>query len=664
MASKYDGLARIIIQNVGGKENIVSLTHCVTRLRFKLKDEAKANTDILKETEGIVTVIQSSGQYMVVIGNHVPDVYDAVVARGHLEGMESPPHISSAECVAEAQDETTAVKEKQKPLDAFIGMVTGVFSPVLGMLSACAIIKGLLALFVAAGILDGAGGTYNILYALSDSLFYFFPIILGYTAAKKFGISEFEGLIIGATMVYPSLLSGSAMDISNIFEIPVVMPASGDYASSVIPVIFAVAFAAWFEKRYKKWIPDTIKMFVVPLITCLVTVCLTFWVIGPVASTASDLIGAAFMAVYSFSPILMGAVVGGFWQILVMFGLHWAITPIMINNVQTIGFDTVMIGMFGASFAQVGAVIAIYLKTKNKRMKALCVPAIVSGFAGVTEPAIYGITLPKKKPFAITCVIGAITGGILAATGAKYYVVPGMGVFGYPAFVNTVTKEYQGVIWAVLVSAAALIAGVILVSLTYKDEAGTNGGKDTGKTGGTEKKTEIETGIETNAAEAAAALHEKNREDLNGAIIASPLTGRVIPLSEVEDEAFSSGALGQGAAIIPYEGKLYAPVDGVVAAFFPTGHAIGIMTDDGMELLIHVGMNTVELNGNGFVKKVGQGDRVKRGDLLLEFDLHIIEEAGLPAVTPVLVTNPAGHSEVKVTAEAEVKPGEGFLTVV
>ena len=648
MASKYDGLARIIIQNVGGKENIVSLTHCVTRLRFKLKDEAKANTDMLKETEGIVTVIQSSGQYMVVIGNHVPDVYDAVVARGHLE------------TVADVQDVTSAVKEKQKPLDAFIGMVTGVFSPVLGMLSACAIIKGLLALFVAAGILDGTGGTYNILYALSDSLFYFFPIILGYTAAKKFGISEFEGLIIGATMVYPSLLSASALDISNIFGIPVVMPASGDYASSVIPVIFAVAFAAWFEKRYKKWIPDTIKMFVVPLITCFVTVCMTFWVIGPVASTASDLVGTAFMAIYSFSPVLMGAVVGGLWQILVMFGLHWAITPIMINNVQTIGFDTVMIGMFGASFAQVGAVIAIYLKTKNKRMKALCVPAIVSGFAGVTEPAIYGITLPKKKPFAITCVIGAITGGILAATGAKYYVVPGMGVFGYPAFVNTVTKEYQGVIWAVLVSAAALAAGIILVYLTYKDEAGTSSQKDTEKTGGTEK----ETGIEKNAAETAAALLKQSSEDRMEIVIASPLSGRVVPLSEVKDEAFSSGALGQGAAIIPEEGKLYAPVDGVVAAFFPTGHAVGLMTDDGMELLIHVGMDTVNLNGNGFVKKVNQGDRVKKGDLLLEFDLHIIEEAGLSAVTPVLVTNPAGRTEVNVTEETKVMPGEDFLTVV
>lgn len=639
MASKYDGLARIIIRNVGGKDNIISLTHCVTRLRFKLKDETKANTDILKETDGIVTVIQSSGQYMVVIGNHVPDVYDAVIARGHLENL------------GEAAGETAAVKEKQKPLDAFIAMVTGVFSPVLGMLSACAIIKGLLALFVAAGILDGAGGTYNILYSLSDSLFYYFPIILGYTAAKKFGISEFEGLVIGATMVYPSMLSGSALDISSIFGIPVVMPASGDYASSVIPVIFAVAFAAWFEKRYKKWIPDTIKMFTVPLITCFVTVCLTFWVIGPVASMASDLIGAAFMAIYGFSPVVMGTVVGGLWQLLVMFGLHWAITPIMINNVQTIGFDTVMVGMFGASFAQVGAVIAIYLKTKNKRMKALCVPAIVSGFAGVTEPAIYGITLPKKKPFAITCVVGAITGGILTAVGAKYYIVPGMGVFGYPAFVNTVTKEYQGVIWAVIVSAIALIAGTVLVYLSYKEDDNVQEQKK--RTNGNESVQ----GIEHESKIGAGTTGQETR------LIAAPLAGKIIPLAEVTDAAFSSGALGQGAAIVPAEGKLYAPVDGVVAAFFPTGHAVGIQTDDGIEILIHVGMDTVSLNGKGFDKKVNQGDQVKKGDLILEFDLHTIKEAGLSAVTPVIVTNPGGHSEINHTQADTVEPGDDFLMI-
>lgn len=647
MASKYDGLARIIIQNVGGKDNIAGLTHCVTRLRFKLKDETKANTEILKETDGIVTVIHGGGQYMVVIGNHVPDVYDAVVARGHLE------HVADAR----TETEETGVREKKKPLDVFIGIVTGVFTPVLGMLSACGILKGLLALFVALGLLGATSGTYTFLNALSDSLFFYFPIILGYTSAKKFGISEFEGLIIGATMVYPSLLGSGGADISNIFGIPVVMPASGNYSSSVIPVICAVAFAGWFEKRYKRWIPDTVKMFALPLITCFVTVCMTFWVIGPVASTASGLIGAAFMAIYGFSPLLMGAVVGGLWQLLVMFGLHWAITPVMINNVQTIGFDTVMVGMFGASFAQVGAVLAIYLKTKNRKLKSLCVPAIVSGLAGVTEPAIYGITLPKKKPFALTCLIGAVTGGILMAMGAKYYIVPGMGIFGYTAFVNTANGDFMGMIWAVIVSVIALVLGTVLVYLTYKDEEPVK--KTVVGTVEHETKKDVTDNQRADTgkmeAEAAAA-----REEIT---VYAPLSGTVIPLNEVKDEAFSSGALGQGAAVIPAEGKLYAPTDGIIAAFFPTGHAVGIQTADGVEILIHVGMDTVSLNGKGFDKKVSQGDTVKKGDLILEFDLQVIEEAGLSAVTPVIITNPAGHSEIKATPAETVKPGDALLTI-
>lgn len=647
MASKYDGLARIIIQNVGGKDNIAGLTHCVTRLRFKLKDETKANTEILKETDGIVTVIHGGGQYMVVIGNHVPDVYDAVVARGHLE------HVADAR----TETEETGVREKKKPLDVFIGIVTGVFTPVLGMLSACGILKGLLALFAALGLLGATSGTYTFLNALSDSLFFYFPIILGYTSAKKFGISEFEGLIIGATMVYPSLLGSGGADISNIFGIPVVMPASGNYSSSVIPVICAVAFAGWFEKRYKRWIPDTVKMFALPLITCFVTVCMTFWVIGPVASTASGLIGAAFMAIYGFSPLLMGAVVGGLWQLLVMFGLHWAITPVMINNVQTIGFDTVMVGMFGASFAQVGAVLAIYLKTKNRKLKSLCVPAIVSGLAGVTEPAIYGITLPKKKPFALTCLIGAVTGGILMAMGAKYYIVPGMGIFGYTAFVNTANGDFMGMIWAVIVSVIALVLGTVLVYLTYKDEEPVK--KTVVGTVEHETKKDVTDNQRADTgkmeAEAAAA-----REEIT---VYAPLSGTVIPLNEVKDEAFSSGALGQGAAVIPAEGKLYAPTDGIIAAFFPTGHAVGIQTADGVEILIHVGMDTVSLNGKGFDKKVSQGDTVKKGDLILEFDLQVIEEAGLSAVTPVIITNPAGHSEIKATPAETVKPGDALLTI-
>ena len=465
MASKYDGLARIIIQNVGGKSNILSLTHCVTRLRFKLKDESKAQTDILKDTDGIVTVIQSGGQYMVVIGNHVPQVYDAVCAVGHIT-----PGGAVNEDGTAAEGGGDAPQEKMNPFNAFISIITSVFTPALGCLAACGMIKGLLALFVAVGILDGAGPTYNILYSLGDCFFYFMPILLAYTASKKFGLPEFEGMIIGAAMIYPYLLGSSTNVHDSLFMIPVTMPSSGDYTSSVIPIICAVAFAAWFEKLYKKFIPDTLKMFAVPLITCIVTFALTLWIIGPIAAGAGDLLGVFFNWLANFNGILLGAVVGGLWQVLVMFGLHWALIPLMLNNMAVQGFDTAMVGMFGTTFAQVGAVAAIWIKTKNKKTKSLCAPAFISAIAGVTEPAIYGITLPKKTPFYITCVVAAVVGGLLMAFGVTSYTSAGLGVFGYTAYINTMTNDISGMIWAIVLSLVSVAAAFVLTFITYSDE--------------------------------------------------------------------------------------------------------------------------------------------------------------------------------------------------
>ena len=464
MASKYDGLARIIIQNVGGKENIVSLTHCMTRLRFKLKDESKANTDILKETDGVVTVIQSGGQYMVVIGQQVADVYDAVCSVGHIQPG------GAVDDDGNAVDSGDAPKEKTNIFNAFVSIVTSVFTPCLGVLAATGIIKGVLALFVAVGVLSNTSGTYNILYSLGDSFFYFMPILLAYTASKKFGLPEMEGMVIGAGLLYPYMLDASAMDISNIFGIPVILPSSGNYSSSVIPIICSIAFAAWLEKKYKKFIPDSCKLFLVPLITCSVTFCLTLWVIGPIASLLSDALGVFFNTIANFSGILLGAAVGALWQVLVMFGLHWALVPLMLNDMATNGCSTFLTGFFGCTFAQCGAVLAIYLKTKNAKTKSLCIPALISGIAGVTEPAIYGLTLPKKKPFIITCIVGAITGAILMAVHVTSYTQAGTGVFGYTAYINTITNDISGMIVSIVVSLAAVVMAFILVYLTYSDE--------------------------------------------------------------------------------------------------------------------------------------------------------------------------------------------------
>lgn len=632
MASKYDGLSRIIIQNVGGKGNIAGLTHCVTRLRFKLKDESKAQTDILKETDGIVTVIQSGGQYMVVIGNHVPDVFASVVSVGHLESI--------SQGGGGADEEDDGPKEKQNPFNAFVGIVTGVFTPCLAILSACGILKGFLALFTYFNWMNSGSGTYTVLYALGDSFFYFMPVLLGYTAAKKFKLPEMEGLIIGLAMVYPSLTSASLAGVESFkfAGIPIIMPAQGDYTSSVIPVICAVAFAAFLEKRIKNYIPDVVKTFVVPFITLCVTISLTFLVIGPVASGAAGLIGSFCKLVADTSNALLGAVVGFFWQILVMFGLHWALVPITISNLASSGVDTTLIGFFPTTFAQTGAVLAIWLKTKNKKLKSLCAPAFISGLAGVTEPAIYGITLPKKKPFFITCGVACVMGAIMAGLGVKQYAMAGMGVFGYTGYIDMANNDISGMIISMVVSAISLAAGFILVFLTYKDDAPVK------------KQTAVDVSASANASA--------------GGLVASPLKGSVVALENVKDEVFSTGAMGKGIAVEPAEGKVYAPADGEISTFFPTGHAIGITTDNGIEILIHVGMDTVDMKGEGFTPKAKQGDHVKKGDLLLEFDIEKIKAAGHPVTTPIIITNTDSYADVVPTDAASVAAGDEILTLL
>lgn len=642
MASKYDSLSRIIIQNVGGKDNIINVTHCVTRLRFRLKDESKANTDILKETDGIVTVVKSGGQYMVVIGNHVSDVFDSLVSVGHLE--------SKSLKSDSADDDDDSPKEKQGIFNTFVGIITGVFSPFLGVLCACGILKGVMTLLSTLGVVNGAGGTYNILYGIGDTAFYFMPVILGFTAAKKFKLPEMEGMLIGLALVSPYMLNNGTYDISKLFGIPVISPSTGNYTSTVLPVICAVAFAAWFERLYKKYIPDTIKTFTVPLITCTVSICLTLFVIGPVTSQISKYLGMGFEAVNHFSPILMGLLVGFFWQILVMFGLHWALVPIAISNMTLLDSNGLLIGeviltaMLGTTFAQTGACLGIMFKTKDKKLRSLCPPAIISGIAGVTEPAIYGITLPKKAPFFRTCAVAGVAGAVLCMLGVRDYQMAGMGVFTYTMFLNPDNKDVKPMIIGIIVSIICVIVSFILEMIFYKD-----GDKNSSKK---EVKNNSDINLKTEAA-------KKTKVS-----ISAPIKGNVVALADVKDEAFSSESMGKGIAIEPEEGKVYAPADGVISTFFPTGHAIGITTDLGAEILIHVGMDTVEMNGDGFEPQKSQGDKVKKGDLLLKFNIDKIKAAGHPVTTPVIITNSDDYADVIPTNAPKVDSGDELIQII
>ena len=391
----YASVAKKILQRVGGKENVISLVHCMTRLRFTLKDESIVDDEAVKKTKGVMGVMKKAGQYQIIIGNDVANVFAELNKLGNFSN--------------EAPKKAPQKQEKKGIVSMLMDTISGIMAPVIPA-------------------------------------------------------------IIGAAMIYPYLLGSSTNVHDSLFMIPVTMPSSGDYTSSVIPIICAVAFAAWFEKLYKKFIPDTLKMFAVPLITCIVTFALTLWIIGPIAAGAGDLLGVFFNWLANFNGILLGAVVGGLWQVLVMFGLHWALIPLMLNNMAVQGFDTAMVGMFGTTFAQVGAVAAIWIKTKNKKTKSLCAPAFISAIAGVTEPAIYGITLPKKTPFYITCVVAAVVGGLLMAFGVTSYTSAGLGVFGYTAYINTMTNDISGMIWAIVLSLVSVAAAFVLTFVTYHDE--------------------------------------------------------------------------------------------------------------------------------------------------------------------------------------------------
>ena len=481
MASKYDGLARIIIQNVGGKSNIISVAHCITRLRFKLKDESKANKEVLESTDGVIKVMQAGGQYQVVIGNQVNDVYDAVLEVGHLAAAGA------------VDEEGNAVEEtsgggKKSPVSLLIDVISGTLQPTLGVMAATGIIKGLLALFDFLGLIPAASGTYQVWYAVADGFFYFMPIVLGYTAAKKFKVNEFIGMAIGIALCYPAMVNstagtvlgtvftGTAFEMSyylTFFGIPVIMPASG-YTSSVVPIILAVAIAAPLEHWLKKVIPDVIKLFVVPFVTLIVMVPLTYLVIGPIASILCSILSLFFNAIYSIPVVgglIGGVLIGAFWQVLVIFGLHWSLVPLAMINYSLLGYDFILSPYFCVSFAQTFVVLAIALKTKDEKLKKIAIPAFISGIFGVTEPAIYGVTLPKKTPFIYSCIAGAIGGAFTGLMRTRSYSIGGLGLFGLPSFIDTTgVMGLTNMIYILIAILIASVAGFAMTYVLYKDE--------------------------------------------------------------------------------------------------------------------------------------------------------------------------------------------------
>ncbi len=607
---KYEALVKEIVKNVGGKENVVSLTHCITRLRFQLKDEGIAKDEVLKKTDGVVTVMHGAGQYQVVIGNHVPDVYKEACEQLGIQAGGG------------AEDE-----EKKKGVGAtLIDFISNVVGPCISILCASGMIKGILSILTYFGLMAVDGGLYPILNACGDALFYFFPIFLGYTTAKKVKIDPFLGLVIGAAMVYPTI---QGVDL-NLFG----MTLNTTYTSTMLPVIFTVLFAALLYKPLRKVVPDVIKSFFVPMMVMVIAIPIGFALIGPVMNKIGDWIGQGIMAGYNLSPVLAGLLVGGLYQVFVIFGVHGALGAIAF--IQLANGEPMFLGfMVGTTFAQTAVVLAIWLKTRDRKLKNIALPAMISGFFGVTEPAIYGVTLPRIKFFVISCIGAALTGAYLGLTNTLLWQLTGLGIFTIPGFIGGSVPAGQ-IMVNVLVSLAIGIAfSFIATYLLYRDEEGT----DEGKEAPSEKK-------------------------INKEVILAPIKGKAEDLSKAEDEAFALGTLGDGMVISPTEGKIYAPFDGTVTALFPTLHAIGLTADSGVEMLIHIGINTVNMNGKGFQAHIRQNDRVRRGQLLMEVDLQEIERAGFSAQTPVIITNSADMMDILKTEQGQVEHTDTLMTIL
>ncbi|MBM0272816.1 beta-glucoside-specific PTS transporter subunit IIABC [Streptococcus suis] len=635
MAKDYTDLATDIVAHVGGKENISSLKHCVTRLRFGLKDESKADTDYLKARDGVVTVVQAGGQYQVVIGNHVPDVYAAVQKVAGISG-----------------DGALDIDEGDGPkgnlFERFIDLLSGIFQAFLGPLAAAGIIKGIVAIMASRGLTSDNSAIYAILNAAGDGFFQYLPLLVALTSARKFKMNEFTALAIGMALIYPTLPGSLAAlkeaGLDNVFGIPFVLPTAGSYLSTVIPAILATWVASIIEKNIRKVTPDVVKLFVVPFVTILLAVPLTFLVVGPVANFISDVLSNAFTAIMNFSPLLYGLILGATWQVLVMFGMHWAVVPLAIMQVASNGMSSILVPALLPNFTQTGVLLAIMLKTKESKVKTVSMPALVSSIFGVTEPAIYGVTLPMKTPFFISCAVSGVIGAATMFFNVTGYSVGGMGVFLYPSLVNPANGDMSGMNAAIILTVVAIVASfaiqmVLPVPYLYGEP--------------TEKKS-----VET-PQDSIPELKEIKQE-----IIASPLIGKVVKLEDVPDAVFASGAMGKGIAIDPLDGILVSPAKAEVTLVFPTKHAIGLRTENGAELLIHIGMDTVSLAGKGFESFVQVGDRVEAGQKLLEFDLHQIKAADLPVITPIIVTNTADYEDILVTQESQINSGDYLLTTV
>lgn len=595
---KYDQLAKEIIESVGGEQNVSSLVHCATRLRFVLKDKAKADKLKLEKLEGVIAVKESGGQFQVVVGNTVPEVYQAIGKQTKL---------------MEESTESRETNEKGNIFGRAIDIISSIFTPLLGVMAGAGILKGLLAIATNAGWLIPTETTYIILNATADSLFYFLPILLAVTSARKFGANQFVAMTVAGALIYPTIIQLKADAVATtFFGIPVTMMS---YTSTVIPIILAVWVMSYVEKFFNRYVHESVKNFVTPLIALVTIVPLTLIVFGPIGVTSGDLIAAFILKVLAFNPILAGAFIAGVWQILVIFGIHWGVVPIFINNIATKGYDYIKPATAPAIFAQSGASFGVMLRSKNKKLKTLAGSTGITALFGITEPAVYGVTLRLKRPFIAAVISAAVGGGIVGHFGSVAVASGPPGLLTLPVFIGDSMTAFYGLLIGVGVS--FFLSMVLTYILGFEDDP-------------------IEKEV------------EKNIRPSTEMTIPSPVSGQIVSLEKVSDSVFASGAMGKGFAVVPTEGKVIAPVSGQVTAIFASKHAIGIRSEDGMEILIHVGIDTVRLDGTHFELHVTQDQKIEPGDVLITFDMESIQAEGYDIITPVIFTNLSEERQITI----------------
>lgn len=619
MAIDYHKTAMELLKELGGNDNITNVTHCATRLRFILKDESIVNKDKVAKIPGVITTVQAGGQFQVVIGNHVKDAYE---------------HMIKMVTIDEEAEKGTGNK-KVGIVSRIIDVISAIFAPFLYTLAACGILQGILGVLVALNAIDTAGGTYQILNFISWTAFTFLPVLIAVTASKKFGVNTFIALVIACALVCPDYIAMVNAAKPVYFLGMKVQLLS--YTSSVIPIILSIWIASYVQKFFDKYLPIVIRNLFTPMFTIAIMVPLTLLAFGPIGNTIGGAIGGIYNTLYNLSPIVAGLVVGGLWEVLVIFGVHWGITPVTVGNYANLGYDTFTGLQASAVFSQAGATFGVFLKTKNKDMKGVSASAAITGLFGITEPAIYGVNLRLKKPMICGCIAGAVGGAIGGAFHAVSWSYNMPGIATLPAYFKAGhLTPFIGLVISIVV---AFVLGAVLTYIVgFEDEA-----EDETK--------EIETSNETT---------ETNGEDTSEFV--APVTGNVIPVNQVKDEAFASEAMGKGVGIEPENGKVYAPFDGNVDAVFPTGHLVGLSDGNGAEVLIHIGVDTVKLEGKGFTTYVAQGDKVKKGDLLVEFDVELLKKEGYDTTVMFITTDTSKDVQV-LSGRKEAVKNIAFLTV-